>query len=537
MRECLLDPLSYYEQGGKALHEKNVSEYFDSLERRSGINAEENRATARAYRSKCDEIEKCRKQRGKYTFWSVVCWIFCLLIFTVIIYFKILRPRKKELDSKIESLNTEAKELYIKACTQMEALNSLFSERDTLALIEKTMPEFSFDSYYCGADSDRDVRSYDFAESMADNCSVTATQSGKFLGNPFIFYRYKECVMGTKTYTGSIVITWTETYRDSDGKTHTRHRSQTLTASVVKPMPYYYTRTALDFGSQASPDLSFSRRASHTERLDEKDIARKVKKGKRSLEKKARKAVVKGGNFREMANSDFDVLFGATDRDHEVQFRVMYTPLAQQNTVKTLRNRSGYGDDFSFIKKKRRNTIISEHSQHRVFHTDPSKYRSYDIDIARKNFEDFNNEYFRSVYFDFLPLMSVPAYMEEPVPSMEDIGERLPNYTFYEYETLANGMGQSRFSPDESGTESILKSSFKGKNGKTDRVEVTAYSHAVIQRVEYVSKLGGDGHFHAVPVFWDEYIPIDRTTEVRVKTADDNDDGYRCHGLVCNIED
>ena len=46
-----------------------------------------------------------------------------------------------------------------------------------------------------------------------------------------------------------------------------------------------------------------------------------------------------GGQFQEMANSEFDVLFGANDRDHEVQFRLMYTPLAQRNTVDLIKDK------------------------------------------------------------------------------------------------------------------------------------------------------------------------------------------------------
>ena len=37
---------------------------------------------------------------------------------------------------------------------------------------------------------------------------------------------------------------------------------------------------------------------------------------------------------------------------------------------------------------------------------------------------------------------------------------------------------------------------------------MTAHSYDAIPRVTYVSVHGGDGHFHDVPVNWDEYIPL-----------------------------
>ena len=57
-------------------------------------------------------------------------------------------------------------------------------------------------------------------------------------------------------------------------------------------------------------------------------------------------------------------------------------------------------------------------------------------------------------------------------------------------------------------TQAILKSSFVGSKNGVDETCITAYSYDILRRVDIVSVLGGDGHFHNVPVEWDDYIPL-----------------------------
>ena len=49
MNERLLEPLKYYETEGKAKHEENVKSFLDGLIAKSGVNADENRATVKKY--------------------------------------------------------------------------------------------------------------------------------------------------------------------------------------------------------------------------------------------------------------------------------------------------------------------------------------------------------------------------------------------------------------------------------------------------------------------------------------------------------
>ena len=102
----------------------------------------------------------------------------------------------------------------------------------------------------------------------------------------------------------------------------------------------------------STPELSFSRDADHVEQRSERSLQRLVKRGERTLQKKTEEAISENGDFMSMSNTEFEVLFDALNRTNEVQFRTIFTPLAQTNMVDLLLSKTGYGDDFNFFKNK-----------------------------------------------------------------------------------------------------------------------------------------------------------------------------------------
>lgn len=48
-----------------------------------------------------------------------------------------------------------------------------------------------------------------------------------------------------------------------------------------------------------------------------------------------------------------------------------------------------------------------------------------------------------------------------------------------------------------------------------------AHGHYSEECVSYISKLGGDGDWHDVPVYWDEYLPV--TGEGTLRLTEDNE--------------
>jgi hypothetical protein len=42
-----------------------------------------------------------------------------------------------------------------------------------------------------------------------------------------------------------------------------------------------------------------------------------------------------------------------------------------------------------------------------------------------------------------------------------------------------------------------------------------------VERVDYISTFGGDGRFHNVPVYWLEYIPVQKQTIIEMRESEE----------------
>ncbi len=505
MDSVIFNPLEEYEKKFLNLHNDNVNRFFEDLLKKSGVDVEENRKTVDMHRKYSEALIKLKRKFNWMRFLRVMMCISLVLIPVVV---KKTTPKIKEMRENIADSDKKIAELLEEANKQMLPLNSLFTDRDCLTLIEQTIPLISFASHF-SSKQEADMRlNYDFDD--CDNCeqSTLDVLSGNYNENPFLFENKLIHTMGEETYHGYKTIHWTETYRDSNGKLRRRTVSQTLHATVTKPKPFYHTQVVLNYCSQGAPDLYFSRDASHLDRKSEKALERYIKRGEGRLKRKTNAAIRSDGDFMSMSNSDFEVLFDALDRTNEVQFRTLFTPLAQTNMTALIVSKTGYGDDFNFIKAKRTNKIISTHSQGRAMKLMPENYISYSFDIIKENFTRKNTEFFRAVYFDFAPLLAIPAYQERPVHSLKPIPDYSQLYSMKEYEVLANAMKLSDVAHPDSKTKAILKSGFLSSDGRVDNACITAYSYDIEKRTDIVSVYGGDGHYHNVPVDWDEYIPL-----------------------------
>ena len=391
MNTVIYNPLEEFDKKYKDTHSENTNKFFDNLVQQSGIDIEQNRETVRLYNEYKENLLNLKKKLNWWRFLRVIMCITLLLIPLVILK---TTPKIKDLRTKIEEADKRAEELLAEANNQMLPLNKLFTDRDALNIIESTIPLISFDKCF-SVKQEADMKiNYDFSEYNEDEQSTIDVLAGNYNENPFLFENKVIHTMGTETYHGYKTIRWTETYRDVNGKLRTRTRTQTLHATVTKPKPFYNTQVVLNYCSQGGPDLSFSRDASHLEQKSEKEIERFVKRGEKKLKKKTDKAISQNSDFMSMSNSDFEVLFDALDRTNEVQFRTLFTPLAQTNMVSLILSKLGYGDDFNFIKLKRTNRIISNHSQGRLINLLPGNYISYSYDIIQENFIGKNIDFF-----------------------------------------------------------------------------------------------------------------------------------------------
>ena len=545
------EPVERWRSELRDKHAGNVKARFEALLERSGVSEDENAKLAEEVHGLDDALAKARRRLRRLKTGSRLCaLVFWCGLASVVVYLLLLfqarsngteppdvpvsalvavvsgvvasgaawrrhfAPRAKEAAAKADALARSLAEATDRAWKQMEPLNSLFDWSIPAEIAHETLPSLEIDPMF-SVGRLRDLKeTFGLADSVFGERSVLGSASGEIAGSPFVLADALSQRWGEKTYSGSRTIHWTERVRDANGKYRTVMRTETLVATVTKPVPVHERDKFLLFGNPAAPDLHFSRDPSP---LSAKDPAARstrhaVEKEVSRLESLARK-LDPSKPFTMMANRDFEVLFHAIDRDHPVQFRLLYTPLAQQQTVTLLRDGSqGWGDDFSLRKDGMVSIVNAAHLASADVDTSPERYRSWELGVVREKFTTFCNEWFRHLYFALSPLLCVPLYQQ--TRTHESI-HRLPadrSAAEPELEAAANAFGEERFRHPQSATPSILKVLIDRRDGGETSARVVAHAFRTEQRVEVVRKWGGDGRSHDVEVPWLEYIPVERET-------------------------
>lgn len=539
MEDVIYDPLERYKSVYRDAFHKNAVETFDALAQKAGIDKEKNKAL-------CAEIENISSSRDKLSgsrkFFSVLRILACIcaaLLFAgpllfecsekapacwggsgvlLVCIFALLGPKIRKLDEEISNFDYQIQKKKEEALEQMEPLNALFYWDIPPRLIEKTVPKLHFDTFFTESRLAELQSDFGYDGSFNEDASVLFSISGEISGNPFVVANTKNFQMGEKIYTGYRTIHWSETVIGSDGKRHRVLRSQTLSASVTKPCPVYTKLAFVLYGNDAAPHLCFTRKPSH---LVEEGFLQNFRRKRKLRElKKFSRNLKDSSQYTLMGNEEFETLFETKDRNDEVEYRLLFTALAQRQMLSLLKERDdAYGDDFTFVKDKKINVIIPGHLNNFDLNTDPANFMHYDYEKARRNFIQANREYFRAVYFSMAPLLSIPLYQQ--MRSQKTLyGENAGRSSFWEWESIANFYGEERFRHPKCATECILKTRKKDftPDGKS-RIDVTAYGYASTRRIDYVPVPGGDGRLHNVPVEWDEYSPVERTSEIRIDEA------------------
>ena len=437
--------------------------------------------------------------------------VFCCLLF-----FLWSLPAYRDISSRIERLTAEIRQKKDEAWAQVRPLLDLFAWDMPKKLIQKMYPVFSFDPYFTTKRLADMKKSFDWNDEFNEERSVIYSHSGEIRGNPFVLAETKQMYWDTKIYTGSKTIYWKETVRDSDGKLRTVSRSETLYATVEKPIPAYSHDKFLLYGNEAAPKLTFSRDPSvHSSSGDgffakwgRKQEAEKLRELSRNLDDDS--------DFTMMSNEEFEVLFHAADRNHEVEFRVLFTALAQQQMVKLLKDSEvGFGDDFSFYKVGKMNMIRAENMKNIELVTSPDQYDHYSVNKIRDLFQTKNEAFFKSFYFSLAPLLTIPLYQHSRSTPPGNISSWENRASFWEFESVANYYGGEHFKHSSCRTQNILKvvDTEELSDGSTVAT-IRAHGYSGTPRVDYVSVYGGDGRYHSVAVEWIEYFPVAKDTKV-----------------------
>lgn len=531
-------PIKDYETYFKDEHKKLVTETFDDLLRQSGVNEDENIQTVAALREFESDHGRGSSSRSKWKFLRIAVIVVSVALAVVAFlqkgpYFLLLLPAigllvllLQRINPEISKLNSILGDLNLKitgktdeAWRQMEPLNHLYTWNLAPKLMQKTFPSFVFDRYLSANRLNDLQQNFGLLPEFNDGLSLIASQSGAFNGNPFVLARYKQHWMGERTYTGFLVIQWIEQVQDDEGDWFDQVQTQTLTASVQKPYPEYQVVSKLIFGHESAPNLTFSREpsklsASNSGSVNQKKVDRTIKK----VERQASKGIKTGNSeLTVMSNREFEALFKAIDRDNEIEFRLLFTPLAQQEMVELLNDDSvGFGDDFYFEKLGKLNLLESFHLANTRFDDDPRMFHSLELQEARRFFVHFHQEYFRAIYFAFAPLWTVPLYRDSRSAFASSLVPANAPCSDWENEVMANYIGENRFKHPESVTENIVRAYSRSNSSTTSLVDVIGHGYAGVPRVDFIPVLGGDGNLHSVPVEWIEYIPVTQQTTLIV---------------------
>jgi hypothetical protein len=522
------EPLELYANTFETEHLRRVEETFDSLAAAAKVDIDANRQTV----AQLNLTEVDLKGNKTTNFWwqalrvvlilaSVGCaimaysaqnWVWLVgtaAPWPVIIF--VLNGIIRDSNAVIAGLESRRNQLRNDAWRQMMPLNQSHDWYQAHRLVMQTLPDIQFEHIFTSQRMADLQSSFGWSDRWGINKSVTCVQSALLFGSPIVFAQYVYHWMGSKQYSGSLQISWTEQVKDSNGNWKTETRSETLNAYVTKPFPEYRDGSEVIHGHDLVPHLSFSRKPNGAAN---NGLLGKLALGWNKLQI-ARRARQTNGGYGPLDNQEFDATFYAIDRSDETAFRVMFTLLAQGKMLLLLRDKEvGYGDNFSYSKSGMVTRIEPDHLTGIDLSCNPALLKHYDFDAARETFVNYHMNFFKGMYFAIAPLLAIPEYQNGCAYRATDTSGSGP--ASWELEAIANHHGDVTFAHPQCVTKSILKTQHIINADGVVAVEVTAYGYMGISRTDYVSVHGGDGHYHNVPVHWTEYIDVSQSSSLTV---------------------
>ncbi|WP_331838398.1 MAG1210 family protein [Mycoplasmopsis agalactiae] len=547
------DPNSNY----LPLREKFLEEankYFENAVKKSNISVEECQTLAKNYEAAANKKEKTSRAVSSFLAWFIVFLVLGLVAFLwfgVVLKFKILDAaiygsadlaqvivapilgvtflglsfglflvkfikNKKQLIKDIIAKG----EAYKKVSSAIEPLLSLLERHGIKEeILQKTMPEIKFNKYLMNEWYNSFVSEYGAQKLLgkSENTYCKSILSGTLFTSPFIFVNKRGWRYVDVDYSGSITITWTETYYVNN-EARSRERSEVLVATVTKPAPEFSDDNYLLFGSNEGTKLSFFRKPTKVNVMNEREIEKFLRKRGDELTKLTEKSIAKNSSFRVMSNTKFEALFDATNRDNEREYRELFTPLAQKNMTNLLLDKkNGYGDNFKFSKNGNVNLIENtqlEYEDNEIFKEiiDCNSYSYNEI------FNKFNQKmalFFKEFYFSIAPLLCIPNYISSIEKPLNKTNDR--SLSYLELEKLAHSTINKSGKNGWTDTEFVVNISDVHKSDSNfEEFSVQAQGFSTSIETDYVTKMGSDGELHTIPVHWTLYTPEHREFVIQV---------------------
>jgi len=537
------EPVEYYHKQLKDKIRQASEDYFENLIKKANIDVELNEKTFKEYTEldKKDKAGESKIRRLKvYRVLLIMVPIIIFFIFIIGLATTLMNMYDNKtftivsgillgvslvgvilflclyLNKRIKALliqdainNEQLQELLNKLFAQLKPLKDLLHWKDFNNIVNKTTDMFKLDDQLDSIKLNQMQKMFESNEELTQSQSILAVSSGNIATNPFIRFKMRSQEMQNHVYTGHLTIHWTTHSRDSNGHMVTHHHSQTLTATITKPAPVYIDGIYTLYGNNAADKLCFTHYPTHVNfQTSEKELQKIEKEESKKMEKMTKQAIENNGTFQNLANTKFESLFQAYDRNNELEYRLLFTPLAQQNMVELITSEP-YGDDFYFRKNKKFNLLTSSHSNN-YYDYNKNVFNNYiSVEYMKKDFVNLICNLFESLYFDLAPILCIPLYQQTEAGKFTP-DDDLPFVSGYEAEALSNQFDPEIFKPENCETRLILKTKFYKKLQKSDIYEVNSYGFSAIPHTDYVPVPGGDGFVHDVPVTWFEYIPVSK---------------------------
>lgn len=534
MEKFIDKPLEQYEEKFSIEVRKTAEDTFGKLVEETGTDREANKKTVTEYYKKVKEASRLKNIVKATRIFAILFLVVTVvlgivsylnqdtMLYTIIggvialalsiLLFCIARKKlnsEHEVEAEVARLEEEAK---VQTSPLAEAIDNFIP----IEIFNSVFPNISLEKVFDYEKHEYFTTQFGLPRSLSDNQCVLGAWSGSISENPFLIYKRREQNMEDVAYEGQLKIYWQTVERDSDGNSRVVNHEQILTATTYHEAPTFREWVTACFGCEIAEDLEFSRGPFGVVQMSDGKLERKIKSKYKEYRKLAEKSISSGRPLTLLANEEFEALFGAIDRNDDTQFRLLFTPLAQQNMVKLIRDRKHDGDGFSFAKNGTYNVSISQNGQDVIFNYLGSElYYSFDLEIFEKQFIEFVCRYAEGVYMNIISFLNIPAYQQtEPEVKYADYtpirSVNIPVVSNFEAEALVND--DPTYEADESKTLCITKARY---TDSSEFYQIDSYGFDTEVMLEYVSVKGDDGEWHDVPVEWIKYNKV--TSQNRYK--------------------
>jgi hypothetical protein len=228
-------------------------------------------------------------------------------------------------------------------------------------------------------------------------------------------------------------------------------------------------------------------------------------------EKNAEKFFNKNKQMEPMDNPEFDRYFPC-QRNNEIQFRTLFSPLAQEEMVKLMKIKN----DYHFSKHQTLNIITSPYFNSINFDVNYTPFINlFDYNDIKNAFINVNKQFFKDIYFMFAPILVIPLYQqyEYRQPLFEKAKQKLLSYV--QNESIANTMHDiNLFKHPQSVTDNILKTKRIFANSLYEINEIIAYGYRSSTRVVIVPVTDFEAGLVNVPVTVIDYFSVQKSTYI-----------------------